>query len=164
MEEIPLGATAHNRQVVYRSERLGFCQQRWRIAYIHRYEDNIPTPYASERIGDVQAPLPFLAAHLFEYALRVARKPESHPDAARSQRRHNYNPHLQQRRPLLLQASRRQTRLKIPLRQRLKALLLNKIPHLKVRDSIYYLSSPQSKHYSPISPNGSPSPSSRIKN
>lgn len=99
--------------------RSRFRHQR-RFADIHRHEDDIPAPYASERIGAVQAPLPFLAAHLFEYAVRVARKPESHPDAARSQRRHNYNPHLQQRRPLLLQASRRQTRLEIPLRRRLK--------------------------------------------
>lgn len=117
MEEIPLGATAHDRQIVYRSERFGVCQQRGGIAHIHRHEDDIPTPYESERIGAVQAPLPFLAAHLFKYAVRVARKPESHPDAARSQRRHDDNPHLQQRRPLLLQASRRQTRLEIPLRQ-----------------------------------------------
>lgn len=122
MEEIPLGATAHDRQVVYRSKRLGFCQQRWRIAYIHRHEDDIPTPYESERLGAVQAPLSLLAAHLFEYALRVARKPESHPNAARSQGRYDDNPYLQQRRPLLLQASRRQTRLEIPLRQRLKKL------------------------------------------
>ena len=160
MEEIPLGATAHDRQVVYRSERLGVRQQRRRIAYIHRNENDISTPYASERIGAVQAPLSLLAAHLFEHAVRVARKPESHPNAARSQRRHDDNPHLQQRRPFLLQASRRQTRLEIPLRRQLKALLLNKIPRHKVGDSIYYLSSPQSKHYSPISPNGSPSPHS----
>ena len=97
MEEIPLGAAAHDRQVVYRSERFGVCQQRRRIADIHRHEDNIPTPYESERLGAVQAPLSLLAAHLFEYAVRVARKPESHPDASRTQRRHDDNPHLQQR-------------------------------------------------------------------
>lgn len=116
MEEIPLGATAYDRQIVYRSERFGIRQQRGRIAHIHRNEDDIPTPYAPERIGAVQAPFSLLAAHLFEYVVRVARKPEGHPDAARSQRRHDDNPHLQQRRPLLLQASRRQTRLEIPLR------------------------------------------------
>lgn len=126
MEEIPLGATAHDRQVVHRAERFGVCQQRRGIADIHRHEDDIPTPYESKRIGAVQAPLPFLAAHLFEYAVRVARKPEGHPDAARSQRRHDDNPHLQQRRPLLLQASRRQTRFEIPLRQQ----LINLIPLL----------------------------------
>lgn len=69
MEEIPLGATAHDRQVVHRSERFGVCQQRRRIADIHRHEDDIPTPYESERIGAVQASLPFLATHLFEHAL-----------------------------------------------------------------------------------------------
>ena len=116
MEKIPLGATAHDWQIVHRAERLGVCQQRRRIAYIHRHEDDIPTPYESEWIGAVQAPLPFLAAHLFEHAVRVARKPEGHPDAARSQRRYDDNPHLQQRRPLLLQTSRRQARLEIPLR------------------------------------------------
>ena len=106
MEEIPLGATAHDRQIVYRPERFGVCQQRRRIADIHRNKDNIPASYASERFGAVQASLSLLAAHLFEYAVRIARKPESHPDAARTQRRHDDNPHLQQRRPLLLQASR----------------------------------------------------------
>lgn len=69
MEKIPLGATAHDRQIVYRSERLGVCQQRRGIAHIHRHEDDIPTPYESERIGAVQAPLPLLAAHLFKHAL-----------------------------------------------------------------------------------------------
>ena len=69
MEEIPLGATAYDRQIVYRSERFGVRQQRWRIAHIHRYEDDIPTPYESERLGAIQAPLSLLAAHLFEYAL-----------------------------------------------------------------------------------------------
>ena len=147
------------RQVVHRAERFGVRQQRWRIAHIHRYEDDIPTPYASERIGAVQASLPFLAAHLFEYVVRVARKPESHPNAARSQGRYDDNPHLQQRRPLLFQASRRQTRLEIPLR-RLKALLLNKIPRHKVGDFIFNPSSPQTNRHSPISPNGSPSPHS----
>ena len=88
----------------------------------YRNSNDIPAPYASERIGAVQAPLSLLAAHLFEYAVRVARKPESHPDASRSQRRHDDNPHLQQRRPLLLQASRRQTRLEIPFRLILKFL------------------------------------------
>ena len=156
MKEIPLGATAYDRQIVYRSERFGVCQQRGGIAYIHRHEDDIPTPYESERIGAVQAALSLLAAHLFEYALRIARKPEGHPDAARAQRRHDDNPHLQQRRPFLLQASRRQTRLKIPLRRQLKELLLNKIPHHKVGDFICNSSSPQAKHYSPISPKGFP--------
>ena len=135
--------------------RSRFRHQR-RFADIHRYEDDIPTPYESERIGAVQAALSLLAAHLFEYALRIARKPEGHPDAARAQRRHDDNPHLQQRRPFLLQASRRQTRLKIPLRRQLKELLLNKIPHHKVGDFICNSSSPQAKHYSPISPKGFP--------
>ena len=128
---------------------------------MHRHEGDIPAPYASERIGAVQAPLSLLAAHLFEYALRVARKPESHSDAARPQRRHDDNPHLQQRRPFLLQASRRQTRLEIPLRQRLKALLLNKIPHQKVGDFILNPSPAYAIHYSPISPDGIPLPNSQ---
>ena len=101
---------------ILKTTLLEWKQQRRGIAYIHRHKDDIPTPYASERFGAVQAPLPLLAAHLFEYAVRVARKPEGHPDAARSQRRHDDNPHLQQRRPFLLQASRRQTRLGIPFR------------------------------------------------
>ena len=161
MEKIPLGATAHDRQVVHRAERLGVCQQRGRIAYIHRNKDYIPTPYAPKRIGAVQATLSLFAAHLFEYAVRVARKPEGHPDASRSQRRYDDNPHLQQRRPLLLQTSRRQTRLEIPLRQQLNALLLNKIPHHKVGDFIYYPSSPQANRYSPITPDGIPLPNSQ---
>ena len=55
-----------------------------KIVSQHRHKDDIPTPYESERFGAVQAALSFLAVHLFEYALRVARKPEGHPDAART--------------------------------------------------------------------------------